>query len=520
MNEIQLIYAKNFVVGKLDRLGLELEFFIHVANLAYHKEVDVLWAVERSAWQRLEAGYHGPSGHNREIWRAHARFGMGSETSLPGGIRFALRYRVLGAEYWDNNNSRNYSIETGSGILVRESIPVQNIEFNPSLLPVQKIYPVAVAVRRSVDPKAVHVHWTTDNWKTRHETPCFRRRAYRHQAGLSKAESSSRHGWRIWAAQLDIECGYRLEYAICCDTSEGRLWDNNLGANYHAHRERLKILTLNLHCYQEQDQDEKFSRIAGAISDLSIDIVCLQEVGENWGRGKGDRKSNAARIIKDRLKKSHGLSYHLFTDWAHIGFGKYREGVAILSRHRFLKKESRYVSGSRDIHDIHARKAVMVRIHVPYMGLVNVYAVHLSWWDGGFPDQFENLVKWADGEDRKGVAATFLCGDFNIEAWSRGYALVVGSGEYEDQFLEASSPELFHRIFRQPSQGWENGLVDDHRIDYIFKRKDGTLQVASAKTLFTDHDYGRVSDHFGYYMEFEPTGMTRDGIRREICISR
>jgi maltose 6'-phosphate phosphatase len=191
-----------------------------------------------------------------------------------------------------------------------------------------------------------------------------------------------------------------------------------------------------------------------------------------------------------------------------------------LSRHRFLKKESRYVSGSRDIHDIHARKAVMVRVHVPYMGPVNIYAVHLSWWDGGFPDQFETLVKWADAENRKGVAATFLCGDFNIKAGSRGYALIVGSGKYEDQFLEASSAELFRRIFRQPSQGWENGLVDDQRIDYIFKQKDGTLQVASARPLFTDHDYGRVSDHFGYYMEFEPLGMVRDGICRKVCFSR
>ena len=42
-----------------------------------------------------------------------------------------------------------------------------------------------------------------------------------------------------------------------------------------ARRRRLKILTLNLHCYQEENQDAKFSQIAKAIDDLDIDVVCL-----------------------------------------------------------------------------------------------------------------------------------------------------------------------------------------------------------------------------------------------------
>ncbi|MBI2875731.1 MAG: hypothetical protein HYY20_02490 [Candidatus Tectomicrobia bacterium] len=331
MKEIQLIYAKNLILRDRNRLEQEIEFFILVENFTYHKQVDVFWAGEEGTWQELKAEYHAPTGQNREIWRAYARFRKTWNTSLPGNIQFALRYRVLGAEYWDNNNSKDFSIGVDSGVVVRKGIPLLNIEFDQTLLRGQKLYPVTVAVHRSVCPKQVYVHWTTDNWKTQHQAPCFYEKYYWHQTGLSSAGNPNQYGWLIWTGQIEIDHAYRVEYAISCDTSEGRIWDNNLGNNYRAYRERLKILTLNLHCYQERNQDEKFTLIARAISDLNIDIICLQEVGENWNQGKGDWRSNAAEIIRDRLKRSYYLSYHLYTDWSHIGFDRYREGVAILS---------------------------------------------------------------------------------------------------------------------------------------------------------------------------------------------
>ncbi len=504
MKEIQLIYAKNIVSRSGNRLKQELEFFILVGNFAFQKQVDVFWAGEDGAWRTLKAEYVGVSGRNREIWRAHVVFEKTSRTSLPGCVQFALRYRVMGAEYWDNNNSWNYSIEADSGVKVREGVPLLNIEFNPSLNRGQKLFPVVVAVHRHVDPKRVFVHWTTNGWTTVHRTPCSFQRYYWHQAARSNVENPNQYGWLIWTGQLAIENAYRVEYAISCDTDRGTIWDNNLGSNYVSRRDRLSILTLNLHCYQENDQDEKFARIAGAINDLNVDIICLQEVCENWNHGQGDWKSNSARIIKERLKKSYYLSYHLYTDWSHIGFGKYREGVAILSKYKFRVKNSGYVSSIRDIGSIHSRKVVMAQVHVPYLGLVNVYSVHLSWWDDGFREQFDNLRKWADWESGDDVVATFLCGDFNIKAGSQGYAFVVASKRYDDQFLEVTSEAVFHRIFRQLRPEWEKDLVGDHRIDFIFKDKRSKLKVVSSRVLFTDCDYGRVSDHSGYFAEFEP----------------
>jgi len=505
MREVQLLYAINVLSRRAEGFEQELDLTILVHNLAYDKLIEAHWTGEQGLWQVLKAEYLYTRGDGQELWRAAATFRMPARGSLPGNIRFALCYRIPGKEFWDNNETRDYFIEADTGIMVREGLTLLNTGFSPFLQRGQESCSVSVAVHRSLRPRRVSVIWSVDGWKTISLIRCFTEKDFWYRARRSNAGNPDKYGWETWTARIEIRDAYRIEYAIFCDTMDGqRIWDNNFGRNYLARRESLKILTLNLHCYQEDSQEDKFARIAGAISDLNIDVVCFQEVGENWSKGRGDWKSNAARIIRERLKRFHHVSYHLHTDWSHIGFGRYREGSAILSKYKFLAKDAGYVSDSRDIHDIHARKVVMVQVHVPYMGLINVFSVHLSWWSDGFQEQFDNLRKWAGRKHTEGLAATLLCGDFNIEAGSRGYAYVAGTKEYEDKFLEIVSAKVFNKIFRQSFRDWNGYFADDHRIDYIFMKKDGNLKVTSARELFTGYDYGRVSDHCGYLMEFEP----------------
>ena len=190
-------------------------------------------------------------------------------------------------------------------------------------------------------------------------------------------------------------------------------------------------------------------------------------------------------MIRDRL----GDSYSVHTDWSHLGFGRYREGTAILSRYPFAAHDSMYVSTTQDVYDIHARKVVMAQIDVPYFGAVNVFSVHLSWWENGFREQFENLRRWAESKRTPNVVATLLCGDFNNAANSEGYGLL--SRQFDDQFFKANA----HRLSQ----------ADDGRIDYLLLKKGDALRVESAYRLFTGDDYGPVSDHEGYCAEFEPS---------------
>jgi maltose 6'-phosphate phosphatase len=146
----------------------------------------------------------------------------------------------------------------------------------------------------------------------------------------------------------------------------------------------------------------------------------------------------------------------------------------------------------------------MAQINVPYMGWVNVFSAHLSWWEDGFAGQFKRLCEWAEAKQSELVSATLLCGDFNITAGSEGYHLVVDAHQYDDQYLAANSQGLFEKIFRVNDPYWQDYPANDYRIDYIFLNKTSGLHVTSARVLFTDQDYGRVSDHCGYFMTFEP----------------
>jgi len=331
-------------------------------------------------------------------------------------------------------------------------------------------------------------------------TPCFFNRMHWDKSRRSTARNPNRYDTSVWSAQLKIDDAYRVQYAFGCETRGRTIWDNNFGQNYVASRRRLKILTLNLHCYQEENQEAKFSAIARAINELDIDIVCLQEVGEQVKDGSGDWGSNAAKIIQDQLRQH----YYLYTDWSHIGFGKFREGIAVLSKYDFLQKAAGYISASQDVHSIDSRKVVMVQVNAPYIGLVNVFSAHLSWPSGGFFHQFEHLRNWANQKHGDRVVATFLCGDFNIKAGSEAYQSIVRAGEYEDQFLAATAKTSFEKIFRIRSSNIDRELARDPRIDFIFMQKRSALKAVAAREMFTNTDrYGRVSDHTGYCVEFE-----------------
>ena len=122
----------------------------------------------------------------------------------------------------------------------------------------------------------------------------------------------------------------------------------------------LSLLTLNLHTYQQHfrpcpfdtmhQHEREVQIIAEAIAHLEIDIVCFQEVGEYMhdpiATPYGETPSNMAFRIC-RALRHWGHWYHVFQDWSHIGFYRWREGTAILSRYPMRHNYSDYVSVER-----------------------------------------------------------------------------------------------------------------------------------------------------------------------------
>lgn len=505
MDKVKFLYVENVISRSNRKLQQQLTFFMLVENVGYDKELDVVWAGEDGVWRELKASYHSMDGNDHEYWQAQVQLVATEQQSLAGNIQFGMRYRIFGAEYWDNNLGQNYRSEADSGIKLAHQQLVQNISFASAWHDKQEHIPIRVAVDKSFNADYVTIHWTTDNWITTEQSSCQFKRNYWDSEYKSNARNPNQYGVQLWECQINSGDAFRLQYVICCERDGKLLWENNNGKNYSFQREQLKVLILNLHCYQEENQDEKFTQIAKAINELGADIICLQEVAEYWRDGQGDWESNSAKIINDRLTKP----FHLHTDWSHLGFDKFREGVAILSRYPLSHHEAKYVSDSHDVYSIHSRKVVMARAHVPYIGPINVFSAHLSWLEDGFQQQFQRLHEWAEYSHTEDVKATLLCGDFNITAGTSGYEYVVNSNHYDDQYLAANEHGVFEKIFRVNDAHWQHLLAEDYRIDYIFMNKASQLQVTSAKVLFTDDDYGRVSDHCGYFMTFEPKIITK-----------
>lgn len=498
MNEIRLVYAQNVIARNAGRTAQRLVFLIRVANLAFEKRIDVVWGSESGVWQELPARFQVEAADNEEYWLAETELPLTAERPLPGNVEFALRFRVQGDEYWDNNDGRNHSIQADSGVQLAWGTPLVSGALKRRSMDGSTVLPVGVAVDARVGAQRVTVHWSTDDWQTTRTTSCRLRTDFWDAEFRSNARNPNHYGVQIWDAQLNLQRARDARYRVACETAYQTLWDEYANRRYALRPALLRVLVLNLHCYQEPDQQHKFWLIARAIDELQVDIVCLQEVAENWNDGAGDWGSNSARIINEHLRRP----YHLATDWSHLGFDRYREGVAVLSRHPILRQESRYVSASRDPYSIHARKVVLAQVNAPSFGRINVFSAHLSWWEDGFAEQFGNLRAWARDAHTRHINATLLCGDFNIEAGSRGYELVLDSGEYDDGFLAATRQHAFNEIFRHRAGNWRDHLRDDRRIDYIFMRRASGLRVNSAREVFTEQDFGRVSDHIGYMVTF------------------
>ncbi len=498
MSMVRLICVQNTIARSGGRVVQRLGFLIRVANLAYEKQVDVLWAGEDGVWRETPARFEAEAPDDEEFWIAEAKLPLAPGRALPGNIEFAVRYRVLGEEHWDSNGGQNYTMQADSGVrllhgtpLVSRAVRRRGADGNAQLA-------VVVPVDAQERAEQVTVHWSTDDWQSTHATRCELRHDFWDAAFRSNARNPNQYGVQVWHALLDLQRSRSVKYRVASESAHQTMWDDFSTRRYPLATAPLRVLVLNLHCYQEANQAHKFWLIARAIDELGIDVACLQEVAENWNDGKGDWATNAARIINEHLRRP----YHLATDWSHLGFDRYREGVAVLSRHPIMRQEARYVSKSQDPYSIHSRKVVLAQINVPALGRINVFSSHLSWWEDGFAEQFGTLRQWARDAQTRHVAATLLCGDFNIEAGSRGYELVLDSGEYDDTFLAATRPRAFAEIFRQRARDWRKRLGDDRRIDYIFMRKASGLRPVSAREVFTDREFGRVSDHIGYMVTF------------------
>lgn len=276
---------------------------------------------------------------------------------------------------------------------------------------------------------------------------------------------------------------------------------------------KFSLLTLNLHTYQQHPRPCPFSTmheherevraVAKAIADLGIDVICFQEVAEYMHdpicEPYGESPSNMAHRIYRRLRKC-GLGYQIHQDWSHIGFDRWREGTAIMSRYPLVHNYSAYVSADQRKDSHMSRNVTLSCVDMPSFGLLHVANVHLNRAHNGFFDEYRRLGELIRSRYCFGIRSSLLAGDFNAPAGEHAYNHIVASGEYLDQFWELHPQRFAEPSCRGQIHGWEDKPAT--RIDYVFKRKGDPLQIESMDVIFNGDFYPVVSDHFGYLARF------------------
>ncbi|NMH67352.1 endonuclease/exonuclease/phosphatase family protein [Bacillus sp. RO3] len=256
----------------------------------------------------------------------------------------------------------------------------------------------------------------------------------------------------------------------------------------------MKLLTLNCHSWQEDNQLEKISILSDDIADKSYDVIALQEVSqliESEAVQGIVKRDNFALVLLEELAKRDVTGYSLIWDFAHIGYDVYEEGVAILTKHPVTEEHRFFISKSHDQSYWKTRKIVGATIS--YGGRpLTFYSCHLGWWtdeEEPFKFQVDSLMEQVTPE-----SPFFLMGDFNNNAQVReeGYDYLLSKGLLDtfDGAVERDSGVTVEGKIA----GWDENKVD-LRIDLVLSSKK--MDVHSSRVIFNDVNKPVVSDHFG-----------------------
>lgn len=279
----------------------------------------------------------------------------------------------------------------------------------------------------------------------------------------------------------------------------------------------MKVLTLNTHSWMEENPEVKLQQIADFIAKENFSMIALQEINQTMEAAevvddlfiKAAGESHPVAIKEDnfalllvRLLKERGQTYYWSWTANHVGYDKYDEGVAILSKVPFAP-ESFLVSEISDYSNHFTRRVLKGTLMLDEKEWV-IFSCHYSWWlsptgEPLFKGEWDETLRHISADSNR---VNLLMGDFNNEAAVKeeGYAYMQ---ETAPQLLDAyvkAEDKIGSATVLNDIDGWE-GHIDEKRIDYVFTDYSGDIQ--SSRVVFDGKIGPVVSDHFGVAVEFK-----------------
>lgn len=274
---------------------------------------------------------------------------------------------------------------------------------------------------------------------------------------------------------------------------------------------KMKVLTLNVHGWMEKFASKKIKQLAQVIATKDYDVVALQEVNQPMKEGMTEhkrfikpsqevnlvplKKGNYAGVLVKELEK---FGKYYFWTWSanHIGYDKYDEGLAILSK---TPQNSQVIniSQSTEYDNVGTRNILKSEISI-FDKKWLIFNGHFSWWE----DPEDNQIfkhEW----DRAQIALNenmkeniIFMGDFNNEAstYNKGYDYVLKTAPFLNDSYTIAQENYGYATMKGKIDGWKT-TSDSKRIDYIFV--SDKLTVQKNHVIFNQDNESIVSDHFG-----------------------
>lgn len=280
----------------------------------------------------------------------------------------------------------------------------------------------------------------------------------------------------------------------------------------------MKVLTLNVHAWIEEEAYEKLEILAKVIKQRDYDIIALQEVNQSitgkvcshptYYHPRDDihdvfiKEDNYALKLVDYLNE---LGCKYFWTWtaSHIGYQRFDEGVAILSKEPISLSYGLLVSDEDSYESYLTRKTLIAKTTVRDEA-ITVVNVHLSWWKDylnvhAFKHEWDRLNECLQNYTEERLV---VLGDFNNDAEIRdeGYDYILYHSPFlEDTFVKAKNKTGEYTIERS-IDGWAENK-EGKRIDYIFVNQE--MIVRTHRVLFDGIFTPVISDHYAIEAEIE-----------------
>nr|WP_210729412.1 endonuclease/exonuclease/phosphatase family protein [Streptococcus ovuberis] len=247
----------------------------------------------------------------------------------------------------------------------------------------------------------------------------------------------------------------------------------------------------------EDHQEDKIEELARVIAEKDYDVVALQEVNQSITAPYVSRELKADNYglkVLEHLESLVGPCYSYFWSNSHIGYDRYDEGIAILTKLPVYEVDTFYCSRHRTLDSILSRKVLGVT--VSYNGqLITCYSCHINLPNSPGEDQLENIAAIVKRTDQP--VLKILLGDFNTDAVSDrpAYEAIKSLGLYDG--FELAHVKDSGITVEKAIDGWD-GNTQEKRLDYIFLNQE--REVLSSQVIFNGNNKQAISDHFGIEM--------------------